>query len=580
MAIRVLRPTQGTVSIVTPNSYESVISKYGEELRNAILAEENAEIEARILALNNGDISFKEFKTYLTGVMDKYDENSQRRVDLISAMEGAQVNDLRNRDLLFQNKLKDRMISGGLTDSELLSIAQQRVDFLRKENTAVIDPETWANALDDLARVENNIRGKGNTELINRLNDELADLAVRYKYPNLPDSIGGAEFESRALDIYAQLEELGGMTASDYNIAAQLVQYNALRKQGQAFDLLELEGDFNVRYQASGSALANRYVVVSQPDETYGTSYVVWDQVTDKAKSEAFQDPEVAQDFANRLYRETPNKVLDASGEQVEFFVDPSSGKFFDRDQNEVRFDTSGIYTPTGTKLTIPEPPAPEPVGLEKTKAQVGELVRGVGKVAEEAGGPLIAAGTTLPAVATLGPSVDLRAAGQAAGQLLQRVPGALSTLAASPTAQVAKETGRMAIQALPGGGAALTGLGRAQQFAGQTVGNLRELAPSAGAGVSSAIAAARTGAMGLAATPVGGATLAGLIGTGTGIGYGRLLDIYTQPTEAGRRYGQLTPGTQPTGIRGAIERFLPFGKGVARLRGLTERAFAGTLFR
>jgi len=241
MAITILKPRQGLVTIEPTTSYESVVAKYAEDFRQAIILEEDSKIANWARALDRGDLTYKDFRKKLLEIMGGYDENSQRRVDIQQTLDQAQIADLRRRDLLLQNKLTEKFLKGGLSSSELVSIHGDRLDFLRGENAPVIDPELWSSAMNDYANAYDNLltessrtSSSARAEKLARLETELLEVNRRYHDPTHPDPISGAEWDKRVDEIYQQVNEIGGsLSATDVQNWNAAVQRRRIRDADQ-----------------------------------------------------------------------------------------------------------------------------------------------------------------------------------------------------------------------------------------------------------------------------------------------------------------------------------------------------------
>jgi len=250
MAITLRRPKTGLIAIEPTTSYTSIVAKYQEEFLEAKIAAENAEVAAKLRALERGDMTYKEFKAWLADLMGTYPEESQRQVDLQEVMDTAQINDLRRRDLLLQNKLTERYLSGGLTPGELLALNEERLNFLREENASVIDPELWqsamadyADAFDAAATAGKKASGDANEELANDIRRRINELTLRYQDPTHPDPISGPDYNTQVIELFRQLDQTEEMTDSELEAYRGLEQLQRMREDEGAMIVDAVEAD-------------------------------------------------------------------------------------------------------------------------------------------------------------------------------------------------------------------------------------------------------------------------------------------------------------------------------------------------
>jgi len=133
MAYRVTSPGRGGYQIPSSpeGTYQSLASKYANDFRRALRQEEQNELNLKIIAWQNGDISWEELDSYLEDRLGGAKEGSSEKVNLLETrstlrqrkqemFEAEQAEIASN----MRTQLVEKMGEGGLTDKEQLEIVQ------------------------------------------------------------------------------------------------------------------------------------------------------------------------------------------------------------------------------------------------------------------------------------------------------------------------------------------------------------------------------------------------------------------------------------------------------------------------
>ena len=447
MAIQILRPRQGIISVQPTQSYDAIVAKYQDEFRRAILAEENANVTNKLRALGRGDLSYKNFAKYIKEMLGHYDEGSQRRADLREVLDKAQIADLRRRDLSLQNKLTERVLSGGLTASELLGIARQRMDFLRNEKANIIDPELYSSAMNEFARVQQSATARGRAQLGNDLRRQFTDAWLRFSDPNRPDHITAPQLFSEARRIFGELEGSGIITPEEMKTRAELAGLERLLADGQLVSVIRRDAT-TLQETATlipSAYLTNRFTIDEVPGQFGVNVWRATDVFTGKTKDFVGGDfgKQQAEEYARAEGKATSISIEDPSGKRVELFYDFDTGKHSTKEGEE--YDISkGIPVQAPTPSAISQPTEGMPIEQGAVQAArafpaESELAAGVKIPALSEQAPLFQYGTpaqfTEPAVAT--PLTPAETFGNLPSGGLQQI-GRGQGLQISPTGQLA----------------------------------------------------------------------------------------------------------------------------------------------
>lgn len=332
MAIRLLSPSSGKTSIAPLDNYANVVSRYAAEIKAAMLEQENADIRRMSNSLDKGEITFKEYQTFINGVISKYPADSSRAVLLEEAVVQGRVNSIRNQDLRGQNADLEKFGSGGLSDGEVRTMHLNRINRLRKLDTAKYDPELWNSALgeytDYLTKISEASTSRSKDQLSQDLSRRMLELTNRYEDPEHPNPISGAAYDSQMGNLYRQAQDNGILTNEGYQSWLNIQSRQRLRETNDIVDLVSTDPKTGYRTVSpvTTSTLTDRYSVESFVDTDNKTKSRIFDKLSGDYVGRTFGDKEsaVAEEEAYKLNTSSFG-ARDPNGNVTMFNFDPAA---------------------------------------------------------------------------------------------------------------------------------------------------------------------------------------------------------------------------------------------------------------
>ena len=132
--ISVQSPRGGWSSVTPAPDYQGVTSTYGAQLANLKQSEKDNELREKILAYNDGNLSYESLKSYINGRIKETSAGTSRYIDLketLSELEEAENKKAKNSK---RAELEAQFAGDGITADEKLQIEEQLL-LLEKEGT-------------------------------------------------------------------------------------------------------------------------------------------------------------------------------------------------------------------------------------------------------------------------------------------------------------------------------------------------------------------------------------------------------------------------------------------------------------
>jgi len=289
MAIRLLRPSVGSIKVLPQESYEGTTNRYASELMSALRSEENAIINNKLRAFEEGSLSFKSLKSYLDDLAANYPKDSSRYVDIQGTISDARRTQIRIGDTRLQNELLERYGSD-VSEGELREMWNKRISYAREQGAPKYDPEFWNSLLTGQADMESRLSragaGTAADEAVDAIRLEISQNESDYQSGQMT----GNEKDYANFVLSKSLYESGKMNATEMT---DFVQYGRdladrditvgadgkgiLGNNGILADVMTLDENGRTVFQAaSQESLKNRYEARATPDG----DWAVYDNVT------------------------------------------------------------------------------------------------------------------------------------------------------------------------------------------------------------------------------------------------------------------------------------------------------------
>jgi len=329
MAIRILRPKVGMIAVEPQEEYTGVVARYASEIRTALREEENALIQRKVQAFEEGNLSFKDLEKFIRERMGKYKPDSSRYVSLQEVLFSARTTDIRLTVTRKKNDLYERYGSGGITNEEALRIARELLSVARSKNAEKYDPETWGTILGDIAEIEGRITTAGeaakgeSAEVLRSKIEQTNDLYAAGR-------ITGDEVVAAKLDYYNDLTRMNALSADDRTEIFRLQQEQASRKRGEILDIEVPDTRAGATLgtkmfvPATLEGIKNRFAIVQTEEGEFRVKDVISNTWATEEKFTSSKEAQkaVATAGSEQVYRiSTPRGI-------EEYTFDPATGMF------------------------------------------------------------------------------------------------------------------------------------------------------------------------------------------------------------------------------------------------------------
>lgn len=233
MAFVSRRPGGGWTTVAPRTDYANVISNYASVIRQAQEEQSTTELESKVFAYKNGQLSYQDLKTYLTSRRSKELPGSQRELTLLQL--DSQLDEFerdKNRDIQ-RSKMEVQFADNGLSAAERVQIEEALLGSYKEGTPEHTEQLSTIAAAKELRRVE------GNNAKMAQIEAKLSD---------------GGLTPNEQVQLYTEAQKLTEKGTPEYSDLA--VKINNVKAQQREVDkknkLVQVQSDLLDKYAEGG----------------------------------------------------------------------------------------------------------------------------------------------------------------------------------------------------------------------------------------------------------------------------------------------------------------------------------------